>query len=189
MNILIQIGMGISLSACAGLRAWLPLFVLGALARAGYVELHTSFQFLESNEALIVFGIATFIEILGDKIPAVDHTLDVLGTFIRPIAGTLLVSSLVTDIHPLLALVLGIITGGTVSLAVHSLKSIFRTHISMLIPFHAGLGNLIISGGEDIITLIGVGGSFLAPLITFFAFLTIGVLGYIIVRKSFKRKT
>ena len=41
----------------------------------------------------MLFGLATLIEIVGDKIPAVDHALDALSTLLRPAAGALLASS------------------------------------------------------------------------------------------------
>ena len=37
--------------------------------------------------------VATAIELVGDKIPAVDHALDVIGTPLRPAAGALLAAS------------------------------------------------------------------------------------------------
>ena len=75
-----SLALGIGLAACAGLRAWLPLLLLGGLARWGVVDLSPSFEFVASTRALILFGVATVVEIAGDKIPAVDHTLDALST-------------------------------------------------------------------------------------------------------------
>ena len=41
----------------------------------------------------MLFGVATAIEVIGDKIPAVDHALDVIGTPLRPLAGAVLAAS------------------------------------------------------------------------------------------------
>src|SRR2546428_9632548 len=116
--------MGIGLAACAGLRAWLPLLLAGLLARAGVLELGPSFRFIASNQALILFGVATVVEILGDKIPAVDHTLDALSTVLRPAAGSLLVASVLWRVpDPLTALALGVAAGPPPALLPHPAKS------------------------------------------------------------------
>src|SRR5215468_1366784 len=93
IELLPTLALAIALAACAGLRACLPIFLAGLLARLGWLELGPAFAFLKSDKALIVFGIATTLEFLGDKIPAVDHALDVIGTPLRPAAGALLASS------------------------------------------------------------------------------------------------
>src|SRR4029450_888197 len=81
------LGLAIALAAWAGFRAWLPLLLAGAVARAGWLDLGPGFQFLASNKALAIFAVASVIELVGDKIPVVDHTLDVIGTPLRPAAG------------------------------------------------------------------------------------------------------
>src|SRR4051794_8544598 len=107
-DVVASLAMAIGLAACAGLRAWLPLLLAGALARGGYLSLGSSFSFLASNRALILFGAATLIEIIGDKVPAVDHALDMLSTVLRPAAGTLLAASVMWQVHdPLTALAIG----------------------------------------------------------------------------------
>src|SRR5262249_60144995 len=85
--------LAIALAATAGLRAWLPLLLAGGLSRAGLLELGPSFQFLGSTKALVIFGIATVLELLADKVPALDHTLDLLSTPLRMGAGALLPAS------------------------------------------------------------------------------------------------
>ena len=40
-----------------------------------------------AGKALVVFGVATFLEVVADKVPAVDHALDALGTPLRLGAG------------------------------------------------------------------------------------------------------
>src|SRR4029450_5803084 len=94
-----------ALAACAGIRAWLPLLLAGGLARAGLLKMGDSFAFIGSNKALCLFAAATLIEILGDKTPAVDHSLDALGTVLRPAAGSLLAASVMWNVSdPLAAL-------------------------------------------------------------------------------------
>jgi hypothetical protein len=141
--------MGIGLAACAGIRAWLPLLLAGGLARWGVIELGPSFQFISSDRALILFGVATALEILGDKVPAVDHALDSISTILRPVAGSLLAASVMWQISdPLTALTLGVAVGAPTSLVPHAAKSVLRAASTTLT---GGLANPLISVLEDIL--------------------------------------
>ncbi len=82
LAVLAQIAMGLSLAACAGLRAFLPLFVVGAAGRLEWIPLTDSFAWMTSWPALLVFGFAVLTELLGDKFPLVDHFLDALQSFV-----------------------------------------------------------------------------------------------------------
>jgi len=93
MDILTQLMAGSSLAAFAGLRAWLPLLALGLLAREGYAHINPEFQILTTTPVLIVLGLLTVLEFLGDKVIAVDHFLDAVGTLLRPISGAVLAFS------------------------------------------------------------------------------------------------
>jgi uncharacterized membrane protein len=161
-SLLIQIALGVSLAACAGLRAFLPLLVMSILARFNYIAVGETFSWIGSTPTLVIFSAATIIEILGDKFPAVDHLLDTFGTFAKPIAGTILFSTVVVKFDPVLAVVLGIMVGGTVSEVVHIEKSGLRVSSSLI---SGGAGNPVISVIEDIIAVVGIIISFLAPII------------------------
>jgi hypothetical protein len=140
-----SLALGIGLAACAGLRAWLPLLLLGGLARWGVVDLSPSFEFVASTRALILFGVATVVEIAGDKIPAVDHALDALSTVLRPAAGSLL-SVLWQVSDPLTAMALGIAVGAPSALVPHAAKSTLRV---VSTTFTGGLANPVLSLLED----------------------------------------
>jgi len=151
IELLPTLALAIALAACAGLRAWLPLFLAGLLARWGWLNLGSAFGFLKSDKALILFGVATVLELLGDKIPAVDHALDVIGTPLRPAAGALLAASVLgvaTD--PLTAVVLGTAVGAPTALVPHAVKSSLRAASTV---FTGGLVNPLISVLEDVITI------------------------------------
>jgi hypothetical protein len=42
MQLAVELMMGVSLAACVGLRAWLPLLMVGLLARAGSAEIRSA---------------------------------------------------------------------------------------------------------------------------------------------------
>src|SRR5437868_11306996 len=110
--ILSQLAMGFALSATCGLRAFLPLFAASLLSHFGYVTFGASFAWMSSTPAIVVFGSAVVFELVGDKFPAVDHALDAGGLIVKPLAATLLAASMFAHVDPLLACVLGLVTGG-----------------------------------------------------------------------------
>jgi len=157
------LALAIALAASAGLRAWLPLLLAGALARLGVLDLGPSFQFLSSNKALVIFGVATVIEMLGDKIPAVDHALDLIGTPLRPAAGALLASSVLGTVSdPLTAIVLGTAVGAPSALVPHAAKSALRAASTATT---GGLANPLLSLVEDGVSLLTFLLAVLVPLL------------------------
>jgi len=152
LEIVPSLALGIGLAACAGLRAWLPLLLLGGLARWGVVDLSPSFEFVASTRALILFGVATVVEIAGDKIPAVDHTLDALSTVLRPAAGSLLAASVLWQVSdPLTAMALGVAVGAPSALVPHAAKSTLRV---VSTSFTGGLANPVLSLIEDALAFV-----------------------------------
>ena len=173
-QIIFAILMGFSLAATCGLRAFLPLLIIGLGAKAGLVTLSNGFEWMASYPALICFGTATVLEIVGDKIPAVDHFLDAAGVFVRPIAGAIAAGSLIRGFDPLLALVIGIITGATIAGIVQILKGSFRLFSTF---FTGGMANPAVSVAEDGATAVtGVVGIFF-PYITAAVIVVLLVLG------------
>lgn len=143
--------LGLGLSASTGLNTFLPLLLLSAAARfdvAG-IELGSKFEWLTSDAAMITLIIACIVELIADKVPAVDHFLDSAGTFIRPVAGAVASASVLTGIDPMVAALLGIIVGAPTSLGMHTLKAGTRI-ASSAATF--GCANPVISVVEDILS-------------------------------------
>jgi Domain of unknown function (DUF4126) len=178
-----SLALGIGLAACAGLRAWLPLLLAGLLARAGVLELGPSFRFIASNEALILFGVATVVEIVGDKIPAVDHALDALSTVLRPAAGSLLAASVLWRIpDPLTALALGVAVGAPSALVPHAAKSALRAASTALT---GGLANPLLSLVEDLAAVFVFVITVALPVATAIVILVVGGL---VLRRVLRRR-
>lgn len=153
------VALGIGLAATAGLRAWLPLLLAGGLARLGVLELGEAFGFVSSTPALVLFGVATIAEIVADKVPAIDHALDVISTVVRPAAGALLAASALYQVKdPLVALVIGLCVGAPVALGPHAAKSALRAASSATT---AGIANPLVSFVEDALAI----GLFIAVVI------------------------
>ncbi|HEY3121190.1 MAG TPA: DUF4126 domain-containing protein [Vicinamibacteria bacterium] len=177
------LAMAIGLAACAGLRAWLPLFLAGALARLGVIDIGESFRFVASDRALILFGVATLIEIAGDKIPAIDHALDALSTVLRPAAGSLLAAAVIGHVtDPLTASVLGIAVGAPSSLVPHAAKTSVRAISTALT---GGIANPFVSLLEDMAALVLFAFTVAVPLLVVLALLMVGV---VIARRLLRRR-
>jgi hypothetical protein len=160
----VTLSLALALAAAAGLRAWLPLLVAGVASRLGIADLGASFTWLGSWPALALLGGATLLEVAGDKIPIVDHALDAVGTFLRPLAGTLAVAATLVHIDdPLIALVVGLILGAPVAIAPHVAKSTLR---GVSTGTTGGLANPLLSVAEDGASLAIAVLAFLVPLLT-----------------------
>lgn len=172
-----QLAMGFALAASVGLRAFLPLLVAGVLARQGYLALGPSFEWMAGTPALIVFGSAVVFEILGDKIPIVDHALDAGGMFVKPVAGTLLAAALFTHLDPMVATALGLVGGGAIAGVVHAMKGSTRI---VSTGTTGGLANPLLSLVEDAMATIGIAIAFLVPILA--ALLVAALVGYCAVK-------
>jgi hypothetical protein len=177
------LALAVALAACAGLRAWLPLLAAGLFARADWLELGPAFEFLTSGRALALFGVATAVEIAGDKIPALDHALDSAGTVLRPAAGALLAAAVLGQItDPLTSLALGAAVGVPSALVPHAAKSALRLASTALT---AGLANPVVSLIEDAITLVLLLAAVLLPLLVV---ALLALLGLLLLRRGRRQR-
>jgi hypothetical protein len=171
-----QVMMGVGLAACAGLRAFLPLLVVGLAGRLELVPLGSRFEWMAGDPALIVLGVAVVLELAADKVPVLDNVLDLAGTFVRPAAGAIAAASPLAALDPLTAMVVGVILGTTVAGTVHFAKTGLRLGST---GATGGLANPALSVAEDGLTLGGSLMSLFAPVMMFA--LVIG-LAWLVVR-------
>jgi len=171
-SLLLQILAGLGLAAAAGLRAFLPPLVVGLLARLDFITLRGDLQWLASDPALILLGAAVIIEILGDKVPLLDHVLDVGGTVLKPVAGAVVLAAPLLDLSPLVTLVLAVVVGGSIAETIHLTKSGLRLAST---GTTSGLGNPALSVAEDGLSLSGAILAVFYPVLLL-ALLVIGVL-------------
>ena len=81
---------GTGLAASAGLNAYIPLMVMGLLARyTDVIDLPQGWSWLSNGWVLVILGILLAVEVVADKVPVVDHANDVVQTVVRPTAGGL----------------------------------------------------------------------------------------------------
>jgi len=163
MPILPALLLGVGLAASSGLRAFLPLFALALAFHFGLApQAIGHFAWLGSPLALGTLGIATVLEMAGDKIPVVDHALDSVGTFVRPVAGALAAGAVLNGHDPATGALLGLIVGAPIAFGVHGAKAATRgaSTVSTL-----GFANPVVSLLEDIAALFTVAVAFFVPML------------------------
>jgi hypothetical protein len=140
------------LSASAGLNAYIPLLVVALLGKfTNLITLNSPWNTLESWWVIGVLVILSVVEFFADKVPAVNHVNDIIQTVIRPVAGAVVFAAsaqIITDVHPILAMVMGLFVAGTV----HAAKSLaVRPAVTATT---GGVGNVPVSIAEDVISTI-----------------------------------
>lgn len=181
METLMSICLGIGLSAACGFRVFVPLLVVSITALSGHLSLATGFDWIGTYPALIVFSVATALEIAGYYIPWVDHLLDTMATPAAIVAGTIITASLVTGMSPMLKWTLAVIAGGGAAGLVQGATVVTR---SASTASTGGLANPIFATIE----LAGAAvTSFLALLAPILVVLILTVIGVWTATKVYKR--
>jgi hypothetical protein len=85
---------GFGLATAAGLNAYIPLLALGLLSRfTDLVTLPHAWAWLENGWVMSIVAALLVVEVVADKIPALDSVNDVIQTFVRPTAGGIVFGS------------------------------------------------------------------------------------------------
>jgi hypothetical protein len=182
MSIGIAVLLGLGLSASTGLNTWLPLLMLSGAAHfhlAG-IQLNGSFGWLGSQTALLVLLIATLIEVIADKVPAVDHALHGIATFVRPLAAAVATAAAFTHLDPMVAGMLGLMIGAPTALGFHALKSAARVGSTVTT---LGCANPVLSLLDDAASLLMSVVAIFIPIFVPLVLLLIGIGLWMIVRK------
>ena len=152
MDALFGIMTAFGLSASAGLNAYIPLLVVGVIAHyTDWINLNQPYDLLANPWVLIVVGVLLIIEMLADKIPAVNHVNDIIQTGIRPAAGAIIFAAsahAITNVQPVIAIICGLLVAGSV----HVVKSAaVRPAVTATT---GGAANVPVSIAEDVIATV-----------------------------------
>ena len=171
---------GLGLAGAAGLNAWLPAFAGALLTRLGVVELGEPFDELSRTPALVVLGVLTAADFVGDKVPAVDHVLHAIGTVIAPVSGTALFTG-ETDA----SLVVSAVAGGSTAGVIHAARAAIRP---LLTAATLGVGNPVLSLLEDLGSATLVLLAFVAPVLAVLALAALAIAGAVAWRRRRRRR-
>ena len=169
METLFAVGTGIGLSSIAGVRAYLPLVLVGLFARVGLFTLPAPFDLLESWLIIGVLLVLALLESGLDKIPALDHVLNFVQIPMRVVAGAILFSAALEaglSVEAIPELVVGGVLAGLVAVS----KVILRPSATAA---SVGVSIAFLSTLEDVVALLGGLTAVLLPLVplAFVAFL------------------
>jgi hypothetical protein len=152
---------GTGLAASAGLNAYIPLVLMGLLARfTDLVDLPSGWSWLSNGWVLLILGVLLAIEVVADKVPVVDHVNDMVQTVVRPTAGGLAFGAgssahTVTVSDPASFFSshqwVPIASGMLIALCVHTFKAAARPVVNVST---AGLGAPVASTVEDLSSVV-----------------------------------
>jgi hypothetical protein len=90
----VELMTGFGLATAAGLNAYIPLLAMGLLGRfTDLITLPHTWSWLENGWVIAIVAILLVVEIVADKVPALDSVNDVVQTFVRPTAGGIVFGS------------------------------------------------------------------------------------------------
>lgn len=157
MDTLLSICIGIGLSAACGFRVFVPPLVMSIASIYGHLNLSSNFEWMGTYPALVVFAVATCVEIGAYYIPFVDHLLDWVATPLAIAAGTVVTASLIPDADPMLQWTVALIAGGGSAGTIQAFSGIARLASTITT---GGLGNFLIatleSGGSIILSGLAI---------------------------------
>ncbi len=164
METLLSIGSGVGLSSVAGVRAYLPLALVGIFARLGLFELPAPFDMLGSGLVIAALLVLAFVESGLDKIPALDTVLDIVQTPVRIAAGAVLfAAALEAGLN--VGAIPELVAGGGIAGTVAVLKAVLRPPANVS---SAGVSAPFLSTFEDVVAVLGGILAVLVPLLPLF---------------------
>jgi Domain of unknown function (DUF4126) len=149
---------GLGLSAAAGLNAYIPLLLVGVLARfTDVITLPEPYRWIQSGWALGVVSVLLVAELVLDKVPVVDHLNDAVQTLVRPTVGGVIFAAATTAAaqadaspwmrdHPWVGVLLGVAVAGLV----HATKASARPLVNATT---VGTATPVVSAAEDAASL------------------------------------
>jgi hypothetical protein len=181
---------GFGLATAAGLNAYIPLLALGLLSRfTDLVTLPHAWAWLENGWVMSIVAALLVVEVVADKIPALDSVNDVIQTFVRPTAGgivfgsgTAAQTSAVTDPGAFaqsgqwIPIAVGVVTALVVSLT----KSTVRPAANVAT---AGFAAPVLSTIEDVTSVGLVFAAILLPVLVLVAVVLLGWAVFRILRR------
>ena len=125
-EVLLASVVGISLAAAVGFRIFAPMLLVGIAAKSGHLHLAGGFNWLGSDVAIVMLGIAALVEIVAYLFPYFDHLLDAISGPVAMAAGTLLMASTLIDMAPWLRWAVALVAGGGMAGLTHFGTSLGR---------------------------------------------------------------
>jgi hypothetical protein len=186
---------GFGLATAAGLNAYIPLLALGLLSRfTDLVTLPHAWAWLENGWVMSIVAALLVVEVVADKIPALDSVNDAIQTFVRPTAGgivfgsgTAAQTSAVTDpgAFAQTGQWIPVVVGVVVALVVSLTKSAVRPAANVAT---AGVAAPVLSTIEDVTSIGLVFVAILIPVLVLVALAALASAVLTVLRRRRRRR-
>lgn len=185
---------GFGLATAAGLNAYIPLLLLGLLARfTDLLALPPGWAWLENGWVMAIVAVLLVVEIVADKVPALDSVNDIIQTAVRPTAGGIVfgsgtASQTATVTDPGAFAQSGqwvpVVAGVAIALVVSLTKSTVRPAANVAT---AGMAAPVLSTLEDIVSVVLVFLAILVPVLVLVAVIALAWGAFRLIRRRRKR--
>jgi hypothetical protein len=186
---------GFGLATAAGLNAYIPLLALGLLGRFTHlVTLPHGWTWLENGWVMAIVAVLLLVEVVADKVPALDSVNDAIQTFVRPTAGGIVFGSgtaaqtaAVADPGSFVTsgqwvpIAIGVVT----ALVVHLTKTAVRPAANVAT---AGVAAPVLSTIEDVASIGLVFVAILLPVLVVVALIALAWVGWSLLRRRRRRR-
>ncbi|GMA92557.1 DUF4126 domain-containing protein [Homoserinibacter gongjuensis] len=190
---MLEVLTGAGLAAAAGLNAYIPLLVMGLAARFDWIGLPSGWTWLSNEWVLVIIGLLLVVEVVADKVPAVDSVNDWIQTVVRPASGGIVFAGgigteTVAVDDPGSFFSTGawvpIVIGIVLALVVHLAKMAVRPIANL---GTAGVAAPVLSTAEDGASLLMVVFALVAPILVLIG-LVLMVLGFVLLVRAMRRR-
>lgn len=186
---------GLGLASAAGLNAYIPLLAMGLLARfTDLINLPAGWAWLENGWVIAIVAVLLAVEVVADKIPALDSVNDVIQTFVRPTAGGIVFgagtsaeTAAVADPGAVVSSGqwIPIVVGVVVALLMHLTKSAVRPVANVAT---AGVAAPVLSTIEDGVSIGLVFVAILLPVLVVVALVVIAWAAFAMIRRRRRKQ-
>ncbi len=155
---MLAIGIGVGLASVGGLRAFLPLALASLFTGFGFVS-----NYLGVGETMlaVVLGTLAIVEIVVDKLAAVERAFNYVMVPVRAISGAVLFAA-AFGLSAEAGAVAWMIVGAVIAGAGAVLKVLLRPSAR---EAASGVSTTFLSFGEDLVGLVGGAIAFFLPLL------------------------
>jgi len=148
---LLLAGLGVGLASVAGVRAFVPLALFGLFARLGFIAGPDILGVQIGWTVVVVLSALAVVEILLDKVRALDPAFGYAMIPLRMVAGALLFAAMYEP-GMILGAAPGLVAGGAIAAVVAVLEVIVRPSSR---SSSAGVSTAFLSAMEDVVAIIG----------------------------------
>lgn len=185
VELVVGVCAGISLSAACGFRAFLPLLAVSIAAHFFGFKVNADFAWIGSWASIVSLATATIVEIVAYYLPFVDNLLDLINVPLAFVAGAVVMSGVLPDVHPYLKWSIAGLLGSSAAGLTQLVTMIIRGASTATT---AGAGNNVVALLENVCAVIFSIGAILLPLLAIvFVAVVLYILGCLVKRMTMKR--